>query len=318
MNVGLGTITVLACGLIAGSALAQQWPKGPIHLVVPSSPGGGTDIMGRILADHLQKATSAPVVVINQPGGGGMVAFEQVRNAAPDAQTLLINHTGMLVMYHTGRYSQPLADFTTLGVAMSYPPQVYAVNANAPWQTIGDFVDDARANSDQRTIGVSLGGTTHFIAGSMMLNQDISLRLVEAGPEVDKISGIQGGHIDIGNLGAATAQQFVDAGDMRVLCMITPEPDPEYPEFRPCVEEGVDLNWVSPLVVWGPPGIDPDVALAVNEAISSMADDPDTMARLKATNSQFTPHDLDRSQAAIAALDDHIAQLASHLGLAAR
>ncbi|WFE76704.1 hypothetical protein [Roseinatronobacter sp. S2] len=94
--------------------------------------------------------------------------------------------------------------------------------------------------------------------------------------------------------------------------------DPEYPEFRPCVEEGVDLNWAFPLVVWGPPGIGPEIAQAVNAANARLTDDPRTFERLKATNSQFTPHDLAASQALIAGLDDHTGQLAVHLDLSVR
>lgn len=317
MTIHRNLTAVLALALTTGAAMAQSWPNGSVQLLVPSRPGGGTDIMGRIFADYLQQATGTPVVVVNQPGGGGLVAFEEVRNATPDGQTLLFNHTGMQVMYHTGRYEHPVSAFTTLGIAMTYPPQVFAVAANAPWQTMREFVEDARANPGQRTIGVSLGGTTHFIAGTIMLNEGVDLRLVEAGPEVDKIAGIQGGHIHIGNLGAGTARQFEESGQMRVLCMIDPVPSPDYPDYIPCVDQGVDVSWFAPLVVWGPAGMDPATAQAINTALRGMADDATVQQRLAATDSAYVPRDLAESQALIAREDATIDALARHLGLSA-
>lgn len=307
----------IALALSASAASAQSWPSGPIELVVPSRPGGGTDVMGRIFADYLQRAAGVPVAVINQPGGSGIVGQEQVRTATPDGQTLLFQHTGMLVQFATGRYERSLEDFTVLGLAQTYPPQVYAVAPDAPWADMREFVEDARARPGQISVGVSLGGTTHFFAGAIMMNEDVDLRLVEASAEVDKVAGIQGGHLHMGNLGAGSARQFVQAGQMRVLCMIDPVPDPNYPEFQTCLDQGVNVSWIAPLVVWGPAGIDPTVAEAINAAIQRMGDDPTVQERLAAADSSFTPHDLAAAQAILAREDETIRALAQHLGLAA-
>lgn len=308
----------LALVLAAGAAPAQTWPNGPIQLVIPSRPGGGTDVMGRIFADYLQQATGVSVAVVNQPDGSGIVAQETVRTAAPDGQTLLFQHTGMLVQQATGRYQQPIDQFTTLGIAQSYPPQVYAVHPDAPWATMADFVADARANPGRHTIGVSLGGTTHFIAGVIMMNEGVDLRLVEASAEVDKVAGIQGGHITIGNMGAGSARQFVQSGQLRVLCMVDPVADPNYPEFQTCRDQGVDVSWIAPLVVWGPAGIEPAVAEQINAVIRAMGDNATVQERLAAADSRFVPHDLAEAQAIIARESEMIGALARHLGLAAQ
>lgn len=314
--------TTLAATLVlaltgAGSA-ADAWPTGPIQLVIPSRPGGGTDVMGRILADYLQQAAGTPVAVINQPTGGGAVAHEQVRTAAPDGQTLLFQHTGMLVNYHTGKYNHSYKDFTVVGIGQSYPPQVFAVGPNAPWKTMREFVDEAKANPGKLTVGVSLGGATHFVAGALMMNEGIDLRLVEASAEVDKVAGIQGGHIHIGNLGAASARQFEQAGQMRVLCMVDPEPDPDYPEYKTCLSEGVNVSWVSPLIVWGPPGMDKAVAGKINALIAGMGDDPVVKQRLEAADSAFVAYGPDAAEELVAREDAKIEALSRHLGLSSR
>lgn len=311
-------LAALALSLTTGAVQAQSWPNGPIQLVIPSRPGGGTDIMGRIFADYLQQATGASVVVVNQPDGGGIVAQETVRTAAPDGQTLLFQHTGMLVQQATGRYEQSLDQFTTLGIAQSYPPQVFAVHPDAPWATMADFVADARANPGRHTIGVSLGGTTHFIAGVIMLNEGVELRLVEASAEVDKVAGIQGGHITIGNMGAGSARQFVQTGQLRVLCMIDPVANPDYPEFQTCMDQGVNVSWIAPLVVWGPAGIPAETAEQVNAVIRGMGDNAAVQERLDTADSSFVPYDLTEAQAIIAREAETIGALARHLGLAAQ
>ncbi|HMQ40298.1 MAG TPA: tripartite tricarboxylate transporter substrate binding protein [Paracoccus sp. (in: a-proteobacteria)] len=311
-----GLAATMCLSVLPLSAGAADWPSGPIELVIPSRPGGGTDIMGRIVADYLQQKLEVPVVVIDQPGGGGTIAFEQVRTATPDGQTLLFMHTGLLVNAHTGKYDHQVGDFTTTAIAQSYPPQVFAVGANAPWQTLRDFVEDARAHPGERTVGVSLGGSTHFIAGALMANEDIDLRLVEASAEVDKVAGVQGGHIDIGNLGAASARQFEEAGQMRVLCMIDPQPDPDYPDLETCQSQGVDITWLAPLVIWGPPGIPDETVQAINTAIAGMADDPTVQERLNAADSTFRAYSVEEAQALVADEDAKIAGLADSLGLA--
>lgn len=308
-----GVLAVLAA--VAGPVAAADWPSGPIQLVVPSRPGGGTDIMGRIFADYLQKATGTSVAVINQPAGGGTVAHEQVRTARPDGRTLLFQHTTLLVNNHTGRYDHGPEDFTILGIAQSYPPQVFAVASDAPWSSMSEFVEDARAHPGQRSIGVSLGGTTHFIAGELMAKEGIDLRMVESSAEVDKVAAIQGGFIDLGNLGIGSAEQFRDAGQMKLFCLLDPTPDPRRPEFRPCQDEGVDVVWLAPLIVWGPPGMDPALAEEINTAIRMMGEDPTVRERLEATDSSFRPYTLSEAHDLVMGEDAKIAELASRLGI---
>lgn len=300
----------------AGPAFTQDWPSGAVQFVIPSRPGGGTDIMGRIVADYLQQSLKVPVAVINQPGGGGTVAFEQVRTAAPDGQTLLFFHTGLMVNAHTGKYDHGLGDFTTIAVAQDYPPQVYAVGANSTWKTMREFVEDARKRPDELTVGVGLGGASHFMAGELMMNEDIKLRLVEATAEVDKVAGVQGGHIQLGNLGAGAARQFETAGEMRGLCMIDPQPNPAYPEYPTCISQGVKSSWRSPLVVWGPAGMDPSLVEKINHAIEGMAHDATVRERLAGADSVYTPRDVKDSQSLIAEEDAKIEALAKNLGIA--
>lgn len=308
----------LAAVLGAQAALAADWPTKAVQLIVPSKPGGGTDVMARIFADYLGRETGGDVVVVNVAGGGGSVAYNQVMTAKPDGHTILFNHTGLLAGYHTGHSDIGLDDFTTIGVAQSYAPQVYAVAPDAPWNTMKEFVEDARANPGKRTVAVSLGRTTHFIAGLIMMNEDVDLKLLEASAGVDKVAAIQGGHIEMGNLGAGSGKQYEQAGDMKVLCLLDPEPHPAYPEYETCIQQGVNVSWLAPLVLWGPPDMDPEVVQKINTATANMANDAAAQDSLKKADSVFAYHDVAAANALLASEDKKIGVLAQKLGLSAR
>ncbi len=307
----------MAFAFSAGMGQAAEWPTKPVQLIVPSKPGGGTDIMARIFSDYLARETGGDVVVVNVDGGGGSIAYNQVMTAAPDGHTILFNHTGLLAGYHTGHSDIGLADFTTIGLAQSYAPQVYAVAPDAPWETLKDYVDDARANPGKQSVAVSLGRTTHFIAGVIMQNAGVDLRLLEASAEVDKVAAIQGGHIQLGNLGAGSGKQYEQSGDMKVLCLLDPEPHPAYPEYQTCIQQGVDVSWLAPLVLWGPKDMDPVLVAEINAATAAMAQDEKAQAALVRADSVFTYYPVDEAQALIQSEDDKIKALAEALGVAA-
>ncbi|WP_316858625.1 tripartite tricarboxylate transporter substrate binding protein [uncultured Cohaesibacter sp.] len=306
-----------ACLLITGNANADgSWPKGTIKLVIPAKAGGGTDIMGRIFANYLQQTTGSAVAVINQPSGGGTVGYEMVRTAKPDGQTLLYAHTSLLINAHTGRYPHSLSDFTPIAYAQIYPPQVYAVAPNAPWNNLKDFVNDARNNPGKLTIGVSLGGTTHFIAGLMQQAENIELKMVEASSEVDKVAAIQGGHIDIGNLGAKSARQFVEAGKMKPLALLDPVPNKSFPEFPTAIEQGVNVFWQTPLIVFGPKDMDPAIVQKINEVTKGMSQDPTIQESLEKMSSSYNYHPVEEVQKLLEAEDQRISKIAEQLGIA--
>ena len=309
----------LALALAATGATADSWPgEKAVQLIVPSKPGGGTDVMARIFSDYLARETGGDVIVVNQPDGGGSIANNAVLTAEADGHTILFNHTGLLVAWHTGRSDVAVSDFTTIGVAQSYPPQVFAVAPDAPWSTLKEYVEDARAHPGERSVAVSLGGATHFIAGIIMQTENVDLRLLEASAEVDKVAAIQGGHIDLGNLGAGSARQYQQSGDMKVLCLIAEERHPNYPEFETCIEQGVDVNWLAPLVLWGPKDMDPALVARINAATAGMAMDEKAQEQLGKADSTFVHLDVAAAQALMEAENAKIGDLAKALGLSAR
>ncbi|WP_168217493.1 Bug family tripartite tricarboxylate transporter substrate binding protein [Paracoccus liaowanqingii] len=281
-----GFCLALALGAqLPGAAIAQSsWPDGPVQLYVPASPGGGTDVVARIIADKLQQQNGAPYVVVNSPGGGGAVAAEQVRNSDPNGQTLLFFHTGLLTAYHTGAYSNnPMEEFTLLALMPVAGSNALAVPSDSPFESVADLVEAAKTDPGAISVGVQLRGLTHFIGGLLASDSGATFRFVEAGSDSDKLVQLQGKQINAAVINSSNTKQYVDTGALRVLGTIaaTPERDPLMPNTPSVVEQGYEsVLFGTDFMVMGPLGMDPDTVTAINDAITAAAIDPSTGEQL--------------------------------------
>src|SRR5689334_6541990 len=164
--------------LAAFPAVAQEpWPTKPITLVVPYAPGGGSDFLGRILADGLKARLNETVVVTNVAGAGSAVGSMQVAKAKPDGYTLLLNHMGLSTipaLYKKLNFD-PLASFETIGLFAEAPMMIMARKDFAP-KTLAELVDYAKANHDKLTVAsAGMGSVTHLCA--MLFQREIGVPL---------------------------------------------------------------------------------------------------------------------------------------------
>lgn len=270
--------------LPVGIAQAADWPTGNVQLVVPAKPGGGTDATARIFAAGLQAVTGGKFVVVNQPGGGGAIAAEQVRTSAEDGTTLLFYHSGILSTYHTGGYDHsPVDEFsvvTAIPVAGSYS---LCVPADSPYQTVEDLVAATKAKPDKITLGVQLRGSTHFMAGLIGMSSGSEFRLVEAGSDADKLVQLKGKQINAALINTGGALQYVEAGDLRILATIqgSPDRDPNAPEYPSLAELGYkDAVYGLDFLIFGPKGLSDQTAEAINTAFAGVFADPDSSEKI--------------------------------------
>jgi len=216
---------IFAALLAAAStvALAQgNYPAKPVTMVVPFPPGGVADTVARPVAEALSRELGQPVVIENRAGAGGGIGMSYVSKAAPDGYTVLLALSSITVIPEAdvvlGRSQmfalnslRPVARFTA-------DPTVLAVRADAPWKTVKDFVDDARANPGKITYGSSGNyGTMHVPMEMLAQNTGIKLQHIPytgAGPAV---VALLGGQIQAVSSGPATVLQHVKAGKLRVL-----------------------------------------------------------------------------------------------------
>jgi tripartite-type tricarboxylate transporter receptor subunit TctC len=164
-------IAVGAIALAPLFAVAQSnYPNRSIRMVVPFAPGGGTDIVGRLLAESLSTALGATVVVDNRPGGGSTLGTAIVAKATPDGYTLLLNTLDLAVspaLFKKLPYD-PLRDFAPVSL-VAEQPNLMVVHSSLPAKTVKEFVAHAQAHPGKLTYGSSGVGTATHLATELLL-----------------------------------------------------------------------------------------------------------------------------------------------------
>ncbi len=297
----------------ADTASTAEWPQGDITVVVPAAAGGGTDIFARIVTDYLQRSTGKTFTVVNVDAGSGMVGFEQTRNAKPDGTTIMFWHTGFYVTSATGQYEHnPNGDFSPL--VMFNPvgndgKQVFVVKGDAKWNTLEELLDDAKANPGTITYGCSAGGSAQMVAEMLMKTNDSELRLVDAASQTDKITGVAGGNIDVSAITLASALQYVESGDLKILAVVDKEGTDDY---KSAYELGYeDCYWSQNLCVYGPAGMDESLCRAINEAFQGIGDDETAMSTMESSKMVNVPLNYDDSIASFKDYETSVTAIAS-------
>src|SRR5712691_5290040 len=140
---------VALCIAFANQIHAQDYPKGPVTLVIPLAPGDATDTSARAIADELSRELKVAIIPVNRPGAGGALGTDLVVKAKPDGHTIILTNNASLVFRSildpkTASYN-PLTDLTPLGLAMR-SPTILAVRGDAPYKTFREMVEHAKKN----------------------------------------------------------------------------------------------------------------------------------------------------------------------------
>lgn len=286
MNLMYALVAVLVV-LPVGDAVAQQdYPAKPVEIVVPFVAGGGSDLIGRLLADYLGKKWGKPMLVVNKPGGGGIVgARAALKEGRPDGYTALIDiHT--LSSMHIGAWKTPqltLAD-RKFAARIVRDPMVFAVKADAPWKGFREFSDWVKANPDQlvwSTVGPS--GPSRYTAYDWFTQIGVDAtktKMVITEGAADSMTKLAGGHVALAIHSVAEAQAMLQAGKIRLLAVLSPARI-KYIADVPTAEEqgvmkGVRVQWWAAVSF---PAETPDPLVKKWEgALAEMVKDPQFLA----------------------------------------
>jgi tripartite-type tricarboxylate transporter receptor subunit TctC len=151
----------VACLVLSSISLAQEWPARPVRLIVPFPAGGGTDVVARLVAKHLQQEIGQPVVVENRGGAGGTIGSDAVAKAAPDGYTIGIatssTHPAAVILQKGVPYD-PVEGFVPI-TKIGTTPYVLVASPEMPQKTLADFIAYAKSNPGKASY-VSVGSTT--------------------------------------------------------------------------------------------------------------------------------------------------------------
>ena len=234
-------ILLALLGIVAPGAFAQNYPAHAIKLVVPSSPGGGTDIVGRILAQKLSEQMGQQVVVENRAGAGTIIGNDAVAKSAPDGYTLLMGLSTLAInpsMYAKLPYDA-LRDFAPVSQAVS-SPNILTLHPSVPAKTVKELIALAHAKPGSITFGSAGLGTSPHLSGELFktLAHIDMVHVPFKGSGQSVISQIAG-EIAANFPSVPTAMPYLKAGRLRGLGVTTAKRALALPEVPSIAEAGV-------------------------------------------------------------------------------
>ncbi|HEV7264001.1 MAG TPA: tripartite tricarboxylate transporter substrate binding protein [Falsiroseomonas sp.] len=241
-NITRRALTLAAASLLPCTVRAQSpnWPSGPVRLVVGFPPGGGNDLLARIVAEHMSTTFGQPFVVENRPGGSGVIAIDAVKRAAPDGQTLLIGpSSGMTVnpvVLPSVSYD-PVRDFAPIGIIGNFP-LVVVVNPSNPARSLGELIERAKARPGEVTYA---SAATSFQMATEVFAAEAGVKLLHVPyrGSAPAVQAVLSNEVALAFGDMAAVLPVVQAGQLRALAISTPQRSSALPEVPTIAEAGV-------------------------------------------------------------------------------
>lgn len=197
-----------------------DFPQKPVTLIVPYAAGGGTDLTARALAQAAEEHLGQPIVVVNRTGGGGAIGLTEGAHAKPDGYTVTFLVAELTTLPHLGLLPVTYEDFIPIAQT-NRDPAAITVRADAPWQSVREFLDDAHAHPGEVKMGNAGTGSVWHLAAAM-LEKEAGVKFTHipyegAGPA---ISALLSGFVDAVPVSPAEVKSYVEQGKLRTLAII--------------------------------------------------------------------------------------------------
>ena len=283
-----GALLAAALALVSATAAhAQQaYPTKPIRMIVPFPPGGGTDILSRLVANKLTEQLGWQIVVDNRGGAGGNIGLDAAAKAAPDGYTMVMGQTSNLTInpsLHAKLPYDSLRDFTPVSVVAS-SPIAFMVSAKSQYRTLGDLIAAAKAKPGEVTFATTGNGTVGHLSGEL-IQRVAGVRFVHVPYKgsAQAFPDLLGGRIGFFLASLETAIPQMKAGAIRTLAITSAQRVPALPDLPTVAESGYPgfetATWYGILVPKGTP--QPMVARLSNEIVKVL-NAPDVRDRMTA------------------------------------
>jgi tripartite-type tricarboxylate transporter receptor subunit TctC len=280
-------LAALACACAAASpfARAQDYPVKPIRFVVPFAPGGGTDVLARIVAPKMSETLGRQVVVENRAGAGGNLATEAVAKSAADGYTMLLAYIGPIAVspsLYRNLGFDPVRDFKAVSL-MAMIPLVLVVHPSLPAKSVKELVALARSRPGQMSYGSAGSGTAQQLAGELFkLMTGTRITGIPYRGGAPATVGVLTGEVDLLFTGALGVFPHVDSGRLRALAVTTARRLDAAPRIPTVAEAGVPgfevSSWNGVVV----PAATPEaVVRRLNASINGALQAPEIRDKLK-------------------------------------
>jgi len=280
----LAGLLALLVGPAAAPAQAEEYPSRPIRMIVPVSPGGITDIVGRVAADYITARTGQPVVVENRTGASGNIGVEAVAKSPADGYVLSVATTSQIAIapFVTKQLGyDPIADLVPVA-PIGEAPQLLVVNNKVPATTLQEFIAYARKNPGKLNY-VSLGpsSTVSLAANRFARLAGVEMVAVQYRGTAPGITDLIADNVQMISIGIAPVLGFVQSGALRVLAAGTPKRLPYLPNVPSAAEAGLPGYQMSTwFALFAPQGTPKPVVEKLNGLMRDLVADPAVAKRL--------------------------------------
>lgn len=279
----LGLAALCAASISIAVAQTQAYPSRPIRLIVAVAPGGGTDIISRLVATRLTESLGQTVIVDNRGGGNFIIGTSIVAKATPDGYTL-VTATNASHAINPGLFRDlpydPIKDFTPV-VAVAGVPTVLVVTRAFPAKAIQDFIAYAKAQDGKLTHGSSgSGGTGHLTAELFKTATGIRAVHVPYKSDGPALIDLLGGQLSFMFPNMPAIVPFVKAGRLRALAISSAKRSPILPDAPTLLELGINVEINGWYCIMGPVGMPKSVVARLNTEINKILSQPDFIERL--------------------------------------
>ena len=263
----------------------DAWPSKPIRFILPFPPGGGTDILGRLIAERLTAGLGQPVVTENRGGAGGNVGAEAAAKSAPDGYTIVLVAPSLCIspsLYSKLNYD-PVKDFAPVSLVATVP-NVMVTNPLVPAKTLKDFIALAKSKPGELNFGSGGSGTSNHLAGELFnIVADVKLVHVPYKGVNLAMNDVLSGRVQLVFIGIPAAAPHIKAGRLRALALAAPRRSPVLPDVPTADEAGLPkfevTTWYG---ILAPAGTPKTVVSRLNSELVRIMHAPELKERLDA------------------------------------
>jgi tripartite-type tricarboxylate transporter receptor subunit TctC len=285
------TAAALAVPAYAPALAQDRWPSRELQLVTGFGPGGGTDVVARAIAAHMEKTLGVPVVVRNTPGAGGTLGPTRIAQSRPDGYTfglvglsaLVVAPLTMDLPYKPWESFDFLANTSELRIGVPVGPSLPHV------RTLADFIAEGKKRS-LNIASTNPGSAVSFF--DLQRLAGLQMTYVQIPSITEAAAQVAGGHVD-SYTGTSEMIQLVKGGNLRMLASASVDRWPEFPEVPTLIEQGFQTA-TRQLIIWaGPAGLPPPIRQRLETALLAAATDPEVLKRKEAMS--IAPRPLNRA-----------------------
>jgi tripartite-type tricarboxylate transporter receptor subunit TctC len=275
---------VAALVLAAGGAQAQAYPNKPITMIVPFAAGGPTDVVARIVGEHMSRTLGQQIVIENVTGAGGTTGITRGARAAADGYTIMMGHMGTHgaapALYPNLRYD-PTKDFEPIGMAAGTPILIVS-KKDFPANDLNGFVAALKQMGDKANEAhAGVGSVSHTTCTMFMAQTGTKATRVAYRGTGPALNDLVAGQVDFGCDQIVNLVPQINAGTIKAYAIATPERSPALPNVPTTREAGLPDYQVSAWnAVFAPKGTPAEMVARLNDALSKAIDDPATAKRL--------------------------------------